>query len=576
MFTEEGFPSLERKTNAEKQISTKPFIQPTEVLPDGIYKPSSQAEEVLNWQTTNSIAQNNLLKVIKKKVDKLAEDFQYMLNQMSDRIQKAYVETKQKIEALEKDREKAAERSFHENSRKEQELQKLKRQVFEIEDYVKTIAKPPPEDTYTPFPISPKKLITSTIVQYPTKPPFLPPNLPEQTTNFGKRTKKIATTSQTISPEESKDEAEPLDQLMVSFDADSQRSQDSEEEEIEKPSWLTEDVSENASDEEYADLTNILMASNENGEASTSTPGLHTQEINTSLKGISGTHLFSLDDIPPKLWRKRLLDFKSWMDAKMISPDVDRYKVIEEFCARMTGTLKEWYQSIGSTNQDLLHRLDNTDAVISTIHFEFLGNIDVVNKEIRKEYFEMKCCSLKIKDIERHFQRMQQRFYQLNGYNDASLKNTYVSSLPEEIQGEIYRMLNMQNKEITQLTFGEIHQTCLVALDKICNQQQFLEGIIKNQKRYSKTCRKKYLEIKCKKKDCSCKNKSFSKKKDFMKSSKYRKGYKGRRKVKFFKNKSFPRKRKGNKCFICEKKDILQNPVPIKQKNQQDSSRHYK
>jgi len=129
----------------------------------------------------------------------------------------------------------------------------------------------------------------------------------------------------------------------------------------------------------------------------------------------------------------------------------------------MTGTLKEWYQSIGSTNQDILHRLDNTDVVISTIHFEFLGNIDVVNKEIRKEYFEMKCCSLKIKDIERH--------YQLNGYNDASLKNTYVSSLPEEIQGEIYRMLNVQNKEITQLTFGEIHQTCLVALDKICNQQ---------------------------------------------------------------------------------------------------------
>jgi len=50
------------------------------------------------------------------------------------------------------------------------------------------MAKPPPEDTYTPFPISPKKLLTSTIVQYPTKPPFLPPNLPEQTTNFGKRT----------------------------------------------------------------------------------------------------------------------------------------------------------------------------------------------------------------------------------------------------------------------------------------------------------------------------------------------------------------------------------------------------
>jgi len=153
----------------------------------------------------------------------------------------------------------------------------------------------------------------------------------------------------------------------------------------------------------------------------------------------------------------------------------------------MTGTLKEWYQSIGTVNQYQLHRFENTDVVISAIHFEFLGNVDIVNKEIRKEYFEMKCCSLKLKDIERHFQRMQQRFYQLNGYNDPSLKSTYVSSLPEEIQGEMYRMLNIQNKEIIQMTLGEIHQTCIVALDKLCSQQQLLEGIMKNQKKYSKT-----------------------------------------------------------------------------------------
>jgi len=42
-----------------------------------------------------------------------------------------------------------------------------------------------------------------------------------------------------------------------------------------------------------------------------------------------------------------------------------------------------------------------------------------------------------------------------------------VSSLPEEIQEEMYRMLSLQNKEITLMTLGEIHQTCLVALDKL-------------------------------------------------------------------------------------------------------------
>jgi len=168
-------------------VLTKPFLQPTEILPDGTYKPSTQAKEASNWQTTNSLAQNNLLKVIEKKVNKMTEAFQYQLNQMSEKIQKAYAVTKQKIEALEKEMEKKAERSFHENSRREQELQKLRKQVSEIEEYVKTIAKPPPENTYSPFPISPKKLLSSTVIHHPVKPPFLPPTLPEQTTFFWKK-----------------------------------------------------------------------------------------------------------------------------------------------------------------------------------------------------------------------------------------------------------------------------------------------------------------------------------------------------------------------------------------------------
>ena len=179
----------------------------------------------------------------------------------------------------------------------------------------------------------------------------------------------------------------------------------------------------------------------------------------------------------------------------------------------------------------------------------------------RKEYFEMKCCSLKFGDIQYHFQRMQQHFYRLNDYNDPSLKSTYVSSLPEEIQEEMYRMLSLQNKEITLMTLGEIHQTCLVALDKLCTQQNFLERILKNQKKYSKACQKKHLEIKCKKEDCSCKKKKYSEK-PFKRKSRYKMKHQGRRKVKIFKNKSFPRKRNGNRCYICGKKGHFAKSCP--------------
>jgi len=316
------------------------------------------------------------------------------------------------------------EYNFHENARKERELQKLRRQVSEIEEYVKKIANPPPENTYSPFPISPQKLLTHTVVQHPVKPPFLPPILPEETTFFGRKNKEVMLKKpleKQVAEEKQQEETSSKDEvLVITNDSDSNTSEQIPSEE--------EDT-----DGEYADLSKIFMASN-GGSPKASTSGLHAPEINTPPQRTSGTSLFSLDDIPPKQWRKKLLDFKAWMDTKMIDPDADRYRVIEEFCARMTGTLKEWYQSIGTVNQDLLHIMESTDAVISAIHFEFLENIDTINKEIRKEYFEMKCYSLKLKDIERHYQRMQQRFYLLNGYNDPSLKNTYVSSLPEEVQ----------------------------------------------------------------------------------------------------------------------------------------------
>ena len=51
---DQDFPPLEPSSNPEKNRFSRPFIQSTEVLPDGSLKHPSQAEQVLNWQTHNA------------------------------------------------------------------------------------------------------------------------------------------------------------------------------------------------------------------------------------------------------------------------------------------------------------------------------------------------------------------------------------------------------------------------------------------------------------------------------------------------------------------------------------------
>ena len=85
---EADFPALERKSNPASQTHTKPFIQPTKVQLDGKLKPLTQAEEVLNWQIENSLAQNHLLTKINQKVDGLMSVVEQRLGILSEKLQK--------------------------------------------------------------------------------------------------------------------------------------------------------------------------------------------------------------------------------------------------------------------------------------------------------------------------------------------------------------------------------------------------------------------------------------------------------------------------------------------------------
>nr|KYP69460.1 Cytochrome P450 76C4 [Cajanus cajan] len=177
--------------------------------------------------------------------------------------------------------------------------------------------------------------------------------------------------------------------------------------------------------------------------------------------------------------------------------DTKPYKIIEEFGCRMTGILKEWYANLGPVRQNMFHELGNTTAVLGAIHEEFIGDGSLTDRKIRPEFFEMKCCSLKMKDLDKHYLRMLKRFYLLNGLNDPSLKNTYVSSLPVEIQPKLARMAAAINKDFTALTMGWIHQMTQEAVDKLCRQHEYFSNMLRDKGKYARACRKEMDTFTC-------------------------------------------------------------------------------
>lgn len=143
----------------------------------------------------------------------------------------------------------------------------------------------------------------------------------------------------------------------------------------------------------------------------------------------------------------------------------------------MTGTLREWFQSLGAYRKIWLTQLD-AGRLLEYIHKEFFRDFQLIEKQKRQEYFNMKCCSLKKKDLDKHYQRMSKRFYMLNGTNDPNLKHTFIDSLPEELQPELQRALLSLKREISYVSLGEIYQLALTTLDKLCKQQKLFHSIL--------------------------------------------------------------------------------------------------
>ncbi|GJS01534.1 hypothetical protein Tco_0318042 [Tanacetum coccineum] len=175
---------------------------------------------------------------------------------------------------------------------------------------------------------------------------------------------------------------------------------------------------------------------------------------------------FTFDDIPPSKWRERSIEMLTWCTAELQYYTID--VVIKRFLTKLQGRLRDcpWEH---------------------TTH-------------AREEFLKMKCCSFQKKDLEKHYDRMSQRLYYLNGVDDVNLKQFFLNSIPESLGNEAYQALEAKNVTIAQTTLGELYQLILNALAKLCNQKKFLVEFERTGKRLGTTCDDKYLQIKCKEK----------------------------------------------------------------------------
>ncbi|KAH9780561.1 hypothetical protein KPL71_008127 [Citrus sinensis] len=286
-------------------------------------------------------------------------------------------------------------------------------------------------------------------------------------------------------------------------------------------------VSTSDSEKSYADITKILMAQpdqptqgqtshtepyvdipseveEEMPESSATNQPPPTQTNPSSQKSSNGPW-FTFDDLPSHKWRDRLNEMSAWIDLQMLRPGATTQSVLREFATRFTGALRDWFDSLGQYRQLQFVDLPEVSSALAVLHDQFLGDPSAVFEAARRDYLNMKCCSLNAKDLDFHYKRMSLLFYKLNGFNEPTLKHVFLASLPEELQPNIQRQLTASNLSLDNISLGKIFQLAKTCLDKLCEQKQFFKELLKDKEPFRSACKKPYLQIKChKKKDCDC------------------------------------------------------------------------
>ena len=60
---------------------------------------------------------------------------------------------------------------------------------------------------------------------------------------------------------------------------------------------------------------------------------------------------FTFDDIPITKWREILQELSAWIDVQMLASGATTQSVLQEFSTRFTGSLRDWFDSLGQYRQ---------------------------------------------------------------------------------------------------------------------------------------------------------------------------------------------------------------------------------
>ncbi|KAH9716873.1 hypothetical protein KPL71_021611 [Citrus sinensis] len=232
-------------------------------------------------------------------------------------------------------------------------------------------------------------------------------------------------------PTQSKDK-EPMHQFTAhtvahssthSFTIDDQTSDsnlavsDSHTETDTEPSASTSD-----SEKSYADITKILMAQPDQptqGQTSHTEPYVDIpSEVKEEMHESSATNQPSpaqAQTNPP---------------SQKSSNGATTQSVLREFATRFMGALRDWFDSLGQYRQLQFVDLLEVSSALAVLHDQFLGDPSAVFEVARRDYLNMKCCSLNAKDLDFPYKRMSLLFYKLNGFNEPTLNMLNPHILP--------------------------------------------------------------------------------------------------------------------------------------------------